>query len=104
MPFPRTSTLGLFWNRGVNNKLFCISCRSTYSSKVRLILLPLKFRVESLGSAFNNCGGRLSLGPPPGGITLAQEAPKRKAMRTKTKKHANEKNDFISGANIKPFK
>lgn len=33
---------------------------------------PLKFTVESGGVAFNKTGGNVSLGPPEGGIILAQ--------------------------------
>ena len=53
----------------------CTLCTSTNSSKVKTILLPVKFLVESPGLAFCNCGGRESLGPPCGGITLAQPGP-----------------------------
>jgi hypothetical protein len=34
--------------------------------------LPVKFKAESLGSASTSTGGSESLGPPPGGIILAQ--------------------------------
>ena len=45
---------------------------STNSLKVRSIRLPLKFVAESFGLAATKTGGMLSLGPPPGGIILAQ--------------------------------
>jgi hypothetical protein len=45
---------------------------STYSLKVRTIFPPGNCVVESGGLAFINRGGRESLGPPPGGMILAQ--------------------------------
>jgi hypothetical protein len=42
------------------------------SLKVRVIRLPLKLIEESLGVALTRAGGRESLGPPEGGIILAQ--------------------------------
>ena len=43
-----------------------------YSSKVKVIVLLLKFLLESGGDAFKSRGGRESLSPPVGGIILAQ--------------------------------
>ncbi len=48
-----------------------------YSSKEKMILLPVKFLDESGGDAFINCGAIESLGPPDGGMILAHPvAPK----------------------------
>src|SRR5882757_3807288 len=45
---------------------------STYSSNVKLILLPVKFTDESRGVTLSNTGGIESLAPPMGGTTFAQ--------------------------------
>ena len=49
-----------------------ISFISMSSSKVSTICLLLKLTVESPGSALRSNGGRESLGPPAGGMILAQ--------------------------------
>jgi hypothetical protein len=51
--------------------------------KVRVIRSDRKFNVESWGVALINTGGIESLGPPCGGIMLAQEPPNRLATTTK---------------------
>jgi hypothetical protein len=43
-----------------------------YSSKVSVIFFELKLIAESLGKAITKLGGKESLGPPFGGIILAQ--------------------------------
>lgn len=45
---------------------------STYSSNSMVILLDLKFNVESFGLMLSNLGGMVSRGPPSGGIIFAQ--------------------------------
>jgi hypothetical protein len=45
---------------------------SMNSSNEKLILLPLKFRVESPGFDLTSIGGSESLNPPWGGTILAQ--------------------------------
>ena len=49
-----------------------MSFRSISSSKVSTTSLLLKLTVESGGSAFRSMGGKESLGPPAGGMILAQ--------------------------------
>jgi hypothetical protein len=54
--------------------------------KVRVILLPVKLILESVGVASMRIGGRVSLGPPVGGIILAQpEEPIIKIVLKKTR-------------------
>src|SRR5688500_10095987 len=53
-------------------RLLVRSFRSISSSKVSTICLLLKLTVESAGSALISKGGRESLGPPEGGMILAQ--------------------------------
>ncbi len=43
-----------------------------YSSKFKLIRLPLKFIEPFFGLAFNNLGISVSLGPPVGAMICAQ--------------------------------
>ncbi len=45
---------------------------STNSLNTSSILLPVKFSAESFGLDFTNLGGMESIGPPPGGMILAQ--------------------------------
>jgi hypothetical protein len=45
----------------------------TYSSKFKVIFLGEILVEESFGKANTNLGGKLSLGPPPGGMMLAHE-------------------------------
>ncbi len=50
-----------------------MSCKSSInSSKVSVILSALKLTVESFGKAESSRGGKVSRGPPCGGIILAQ--------------------------------
>jgi hypothetical protein len=51
---------------------FRLLSNCTYSLNVSTILFPLKFIVESFGTALTKTGGKESLGPPVGGIILAQ--------------------------------
>ncbi len=48
---------------------------STYSLNVSTIFCALKLIVESFGAALTSTGGNESLGPPVGGIMLAQPGP-----------------------------
>ena len=65
-------TIGGLIGNGENNTLSNGSCSSMYSLNDRVILLPLNWVVESFGTADIKTGGRESLGPPVGGIILAQ--------------------------------
>jgi hypothetical protein len=47
---------------------------SMNSLKLIVIFSVVTFNAESLGEALTNTGGKLSLGPPPGGTILAQPA------------------------------
>jgi hypothetical protein len=61
----------------------------------------VKFVVESGGSALNNCGGIVSLGPPCGGIILAQPVPVNKAKTIEKRIKQKNKRGFIkTAANI----
>lgn len=53
----------------------CGLCNVTYSSKVNVIVRAVRgtFTEESLGEDITNRGGKLSFGPPPGGMIFAQE-------------------------------
>lgn len=73
--FNLESTVGLMFGEGETFRFSRRFCTSINSSKVKVILLPVKFRVESPGVAFNNTGGIESLGPPCGGTILAQPGP-----------------------------
>lgn len=44
-----------------------------YSSNVRVIFFVVTLIAESFGEAITSLGGKLSLGPPPGGMILAQD-------------------------------
>lgn len=67
------STWGVFGIVGDTMRFSLMFCRVTYSSKFMVINLGAVFTAESLGTANSNRGGKLSLGPPLGGIILAQE-------------------------------
>ena len=46
-----------------------------YSSKIRVILLPVKFVANNLGDAVTRTGASESLGPPVGAPICAQPVP-----------------------------
>ncbi len=68
----------LFSNSIIHFKTFTILHALRLNSRLllhhndRVMRLPVKLVAESLGVASIKTGGRLSLGPPPGGIILAQ--------------------------------
>src|SRR6185437_1887598 len=66
------STLGWLFGTGDTIRFLRTSFRSTYSSKLSTIFLLLKCSVPSSGSADTSTGGRVSFGPPVGGIIFAQ--------------------------------
>jgi len=80
-----------------------MSCKSTNSSNVNTILSPLKLRVESAGSAFTKRGGKESLGPPSGGIILAQPGPVIKLVKKIMRVQTNKKTDFMMSRKHKLF-
>src|SRR5947209_12965575 len=65
-------TVGVCSVAGIKSKFLLTSCKSTNSSKVKTIRLLLKFKEESAGLADISLGGKVSLGPPPGGTITAQ--------------------------------
>src|SRR5579875_2677460 len=67
------SITGGFSGVGQTIMLSCGLSMVTYSSKLSVILLLLKCVEESEGVAFTKTGGKESLGPPVGGMILAQE-------------------------------
>src|SRR5438128_342536 len=69
--FPFAVITGLFSKVGEKIRLLATSFRSISSSKVSLISLDRKFTEESGGSDFKSNGGRVSLGPPAGGMMFA---------------------------------
>ena len=60
---------------GETMRLDCTFCKSMYSSNEKVIFLPEKFIEESPGTALTSFGGIESLGPPDGGMILAQPEP-----------------------------
>ena len=70
-----------------------------------MILLPVKFFVESEGVALISCGGSESLGPPDGGIILAHPEVLKIAMITvsATRKNAMINFALMQYANIACF-
>jgi hypothetical protein len=88
---------------GVKRRLLLTSPRFTYSLKVNTIRFPLKFRVESGGLASTSTGGKLSAGPPEGGMILAQPGPLIELIKT-NRIPMDTKTDFmIMFANISCF-
>ncbi|MEB3059412.1 hypothetical protein VJI94_08265, partial [Parvimonas sp. D9] len=86
--------------------MFSVFCKDTNSSNVSRIFLVFTLVAESLGLAITNRGGKLSLGPPLGGIIFAQEL----AMIMITKQSAipykrimSVKRFFMRGANLQAF-
>src|SRR3990170_5464742 len=65
-------TVGVLTGIGDTIISCCALSASTYSSKERVIVFSVKLREESCGSALRKTGGKLSLGPPSGGIIVAQ--------------------------------
>src|ERR1700752_706706 len=71
---------GSIFGIGEKMRFSCELFSSTYSLKVKTILPPGKRVVESGGLACTSRGGRLSLGPPAGGMILAQPLTTRAPM------------------------
>ncbi len=67
----------------------------TYSSKVREMLLSLNPLLESGGSAFTSMGGSESVGPPVGGIILAQPECRTKISGITKRVIRKKKRDFF---------
>lgn len=73
------------------------------SSNVNVTRDPEKFRVESPGVTLTNTGGSESLGPPSGGIILAQPEVSTASFPIRIKQMQKRMNLFI-GANIVGFR
>jgi hypothetical protein len=74
------STLGSLAGDGEIKTFSRADCTSTNSSNVNTILFEAKLRVESGGLTFKSTGGKLSLGPPSGGIIFAQPVANRASL------------------------
>ena len=72
--FNLKSTEGFFLGNGEIKTLVCASFKATYSSNVKVIVLPVTLVLFSPGEARTNRGGILSFGPPVGIPTWPQPA------------------------------
>ena len=63
--------------------------------KLMVILLPLKLRLESAGSVAVINGGRVSLGPPVGGMGWPQPVPDMTRMVVRARQNIIDANSFI---------
>lgn len=76
-------------------KGFCCCTSSINSSKVKLIVLLLKFLLESGGVTLTSRGGSESLSPPVGGMILAQPEVRTRIFEIKMINKEKSKNFFI---------
>ncbi|OQA05742.1 MAG: hypothetical protein BWY67_02081 [Bacteroidetes bacterium ADurb.Bin397] len=78
-------TEGIVFGNGATSKFDCTSCSSMYSSKLKVILFPVKLSCSLAGLALTINGAVVSFGPPVGIPIWAQ--PPLKSVNTEAIKN-----------------